>query len=136
MAFLLTLGGYTLLVGFICWLLPRLHPESFRAQRELYAKEHRSLGCRLTHMFGIPMIFLSLPFMAVGWIWAIAHLFVGIGLFVIGWALQLAGHSLFEGNKPVLASSSGRFFTLACALIFVVQEWKRLFTGRSLRDGA
>jgi uncharacterized membrane protein YGL010W len=34
---------------------------------------------------------------SVLWVWIIA-----VGLFVLGWALQIVGHQLFEGKRPTL----------------------------------
>lgn len=58
-----------------------------------YASEHTKLSTRLTHMVGIPMIVVSIPV-------AFVNPFVAAGLFAGGWALQFAGHFLFERNSP------------------------------------
>jgi len=75
-----------------------------------YAQGHRHPLNELTHLFGIPMIAVSLPllllspFMAGLWPFA-------LGLFVLGWALQFAGHAI-EGQPP-------EFF----------KDWRFLFVG-------
>jgi uncharacterized membrane protein YGL010W len=48
----------------------------------------------------IPLLFAANAIAAhvgVLWVWIIA-----IGLFVLGWALQIIGHQLFEGRRPTL----------------------------------
>lgn len=75
-----------------------------------YSQAHRNPVNRLTHMFGIPMIAVSLPLFAAAifvpalWPWA-------IGLFAVGWVLQFIGHA-FEGKPP-------EFF----------KDWRFLFVG-------
>lgn len=127
MLFALTLLGFLVLVAAICVIVPRVSPEAFEAQRDIYRESHQTLGCRITHMVGIPMIALSIPMLVVGWQWT-------LGLFVVGWILQFLGHFAFEGNKPVLASGGRSRFTIVYAVIFVVEEWRNFLTGRSLND--
>ena len=75
-----------------------------------YALSHQNPVNKLTHLFGIPMIAVSLPllvlspFVAGLWTWA-------IGLFVGGWLLQFIGHA-FEGKKPEF-----------------LKDWRFLFVG-------
>jgi uncharacterized membrane protein YGL010W len=75
-----------------------------------YARAHQHPMNRLTHLFGIPMIAVSLPLFLVAmfvptlWPWA-------IGLFTAGWVLQFIGHA-FEGKPP-------EFF----------KDWRFLFVG-------
>ena len=75
-----------------------------------YQESHRNPWNRLTHVFGIPMIVLSIALGLVSvvvaglWPWA-------LGLFVAGWALQFLGHA-FEGKPP-------EFF----------KDWRFLFVG-------
>lgn len=52
---------------------------------------------RLLHTFGIPAVVLSLPLAIWNWRW-------GLGLFVVGWILQFAGHA-FEGKPPAFFSN-------------------------------
>lgn len=125
MMFALTLIGFLVLVAAICFIVPRVSPAAFAEQRDIYQKNHQTLGCRITHMIGIPMIALSIPALAAGWQWTVA-------LFVAGWIFQLLGHFAFEGNKPVLTSSGRSRFTIVYAVIFVVEEWRNLLTGKPL----
>ena len=75
-----------------------------------YAQSHQHPLNRLFHSFGIPMIVLSLLlfvaaiFVHALWPWA-------LGLFVVGWIFQFAGHAL-EGKPP-------EFF----------RDWRFLFVG-------
>ncbi len=63
-----------------------------------YQKGHQNRWNRLTHVFGIPMILLSLPLALVSLLgaplWTPA-----LVLFIGGWALQFLGHAI-EGQKP------------------------------------
>jgi uncharacterized membrane protein YGL010W len=77
---------------------------------EQYERSHRHPFNRLCHTIGIPLIALSLPLF-------VAALFVPgfwlapIALFVVGWALQFAGHAA-ERKPP-------EFF----------HDWRFLFVG-------
>ena len=93
----------------------------FRAHMAHYRAEHRTAGCRITHMIGVPLIVASLP-MAV-WDWRVA-----LVMFAIGWTMQFAGHRYFEHNKPVLMADPKNPLTYVAALIFVAQEWLHLLT--------
>ncbi len=57
-----------------------------------YKSKHRRPLNRLSHSIGIPLIIVSLPLFFFSWQWA-------LGLFVVGWILQFAGHAI-EGNQP------------------------------------
>jgi uncharacterized membrane protein YGL010W len=57
-----------------------------------YKAKHQHPANRLLHNFGIPMIVMALPVLFFNWRW-------GLGLFVVGWIFQFAGH-LIEGNQP------------------------------------
>lgn len=48
------------------------------------------------------MIMVSLPVMLAGVIWH-GVFWVGLGLFLLGWALQFVGHA-FEGKPPEFLS--------------------------------
>jgi uncharacterized membrane protein YGL010W len=65
-------------------------------QFAFYLNEHQHPGNRLTHMFGIPLLVVTLVWAIVAMSWKI---FV-VGQ-VVGWALQLIGHRI-EGNRPAL----------------------------------
>jgi uncharacterized membrane protein YGL010W len=75
-----------------------------------YAMSHQHPVNQITHLFGIPMIAVSIPLILVSifvpnlWPWA-------IGLFILGWILQFVGHA-FEGKPP-------EFF----------KDWRFLFVG-------
>ncbi len=59
---------------------------------ENYKAKHKHPINRLLHNFGIPMIVIALPVVFFNWRW-------GLGLFVVGWIFQFAGH-IIEGNQP------------------------------------
>ncbi len=91
----------------------------------LYESEHQTAGCKLTHMFGVPMI-AAVPFVIVG------HPALGIVLLLLGCLLQYAGHRVFERNRPLLAKNPFDPLTYAAALVFVTQEWFGPLTGRGI----
>lgn len=99
----------------------------FEAHRRLYREQHSTVGCKVTHMFGVPTIVVSLIMLAFNWKLAIA-------LFVVGWALQFIGHFVFEKNKPVLFSDPKNPLTYFYAVVFVAEEWWKLITTGSLAD--
>ncbi len=89
-----------------------------------YSSQHRTLGCKVTHMFGVPMIAASvclLPF----------NRKISGQMLLYGWILQFIGHFVFEHNMPVVLEVHNPSMLLA-ALIFVGQEWKRFFCGEKL----
>jgi uncharacterized membrane protein YGL010W len=95
-------------------LLPQ---RSLREYLVQYHHEHTTLGNRLTHMVGIPMIVASIPTAAV-------NPPLAAGLFVGGWALQLIGHGVFEKNKPAFLSDP---YYLLVGPVWVAAEWLQLF---------
>lgn len=97
------------------------------AHRRHYRQNHRTIGCKLTHMFGVPLIVASLVTLFFAWKLA-------LGMFVFGWALQLAGHFLFEKNNPVLFANPGNPLTYFYAVIFVAEEWWQVITLRGLQE--
>ena len=99
----------------------------FSAHRRHYRANHRTLGCKVTHMFGVPLIVASLVTLFFAWKLALL-------MFGIGWALQFAGHYLFEGNKPVLFADPSNPLTYFYAVIFVAEEWWKLITFQGLSD--
>jgi uncharacterized membrane protein YGL010W len=100
---------------------------TLHAQIEFYRSQHRTKGCELCHLIGVPLIAASiftLPFNFRG----------GLKLFTLGWGLQFIGHFVFEKNKPVLFSEARDPLTVLAALIYVSDGWSRLLSGRSLVD--
>jgi uncharacterized membrane protein YGL010W len=93
--------------------LPR---QSLREYITQYQQGHTKLGTKLTHMVGIPMIVASFPA-------ALVSPPVAGGLFVGGWALQIAGHSLFEKNKPAFFADP---YYLLVGPVWVAVEWLEL----------
>ena len=68
--------------------------DSFEKHLQLYRQEHSALGCKLTHMFGIPIIVVSLPMVIFNWQ-------LGLAMFIMSWILQFVGHYVFQRNHPV-----------------------------------
>jgi uncharacterized membrane protein YGL010W len=102
-------------------------PTELEAQLEYYRSQHRTTGCKVTHLFGVPMIALAVPLLFVNFRRAVA-------LFVAGWILQIIGHFVFEKNKPVLFSEARNPLVPLAALIVVSQLWGRVLTGQSLEE--
>jgi len=100
---------------------------SFQTHMAHYRAEHRTLGCKITHMIGVPMITAAFPVLFFNWRWAVA-------LFVIGWVFQFAGHRFFEHNRPVLMADLSNPLTYFSALVFVAQEWAQVLRGRRLTE--
>lgn len=78
--------------------LPRIANIQDFWEREFayYLNEHRHPMNRLTHMFGVPIIVLTLIYGLATFSWAWL-----VGGQVVGWVIQVAGHRI-EGNKPAL----------------------------------
>ena len=89
---------------------------SLREYIAIYQREHTTLGNKLTHMVGIPMIVASIPTTLV-------NPLVGGGLFTTGWALQFIGHYVFEKNKPAFY---GDAYYLLVGPAWVAAEWLEL----------
>jgi uncharacterized membrane protein YGL010W len=83
------------------------------------------MGCKVTHLFGVPMIALSLVMLLFDRKKAVM-------LFSLGWLLQFLGHYLFEHNKPILLTRGRSPYTLLSALVFVGEEW--VDTVKSIRS--
>jgi len=92
-----------------------------------YQSQHRSVGCKVTHMIGIPIIALSVPMLFF-------RPKLSLQLHLIGWILQFIGHYVYEHNKPVLLETKDPLILLA-ALQFCRDEWTLALHGRSLAEG-
>lgn len=103
--------------------------DAFQSRMRLYRQHHQTLGCKITHMFGVPMIVSSLPTLFFYWPAA-------AGLFVIGWCLQFLGHYIFERNNPMFFSNPLDPYTYLSAIVFVTEEWAKLLTGKPLVETA
>jgi uncharacterized membrane protein YGL010W len=99
--------------------------DSFEKHLQLYRQEHSALGCNLTHMFGIPIIVVSLPMLICNWQ-------LGLAMFVMGWILQFVGHYFFQKNRPAFLQARGDPWIYAVGLVFVSEEWSKLLTGKRL----
>ncbi len=78
---------------------------------EAYEQGHRHPMNRLTHLFGIPMIALSILLIPVWFLAPPPWKHLPWVLFTVGWAFQFIGHA-FEGRPP-------EFF----------RDWRFLFVG-------
>jgi uncharacterized membrane protein YGL010W len=63
-----------------------------------YAESHQNRINRLCHTIGIPLIALSVPLFLVA-IFVKGFWPLPVGMFVVGWVFQFAGHAV-EGKPP------------------------------------
>ncbi len=99
--------------------------ESFSQHMRYYREQHSSLGCKITHMFGVPLIAVSLPMVFFDWR-------LSLCMFVFGWILQFIGHYFFQKNSPVFLEDPKNPLTYFSALVFVSEEWGKVLTGKPL----
>jgi uncharacterized membrane protein YGL010W len=99
--------------------------QTFQEHMQYYRAQHTTLGCKVTHMFGVPIIAASVPMLFLNWQAA-------AGMFAGGWALQFIGHYVFEKNNPVFLDDVKDPHTYAAALVFVSEEWAKVLTGKPL----
>ena len=100
---------------------PRTAP--FAAKMDYYRSQHTTKGVRATHIVGIPGVAFSIPVV-------FAKPRVGLPMFLASWALQVAGHTVFEKNSPAL--SKGFFTYQFCGLAFWCEEMVDLISGKGL----
>jgi|ERR1700733_7548343 uncharacterized membrane protein YGL010W len=98
--------------------------KSFDKRLAYYRSQHRTLGCKITHMVGVPLIALSFPVFLL-------NRRLAAQMQEVGWTLQFIGHFVFEHNKPVFLEAADPLTALA-ALVFVADEWHRALKGDSL----
>ncbi len=91
-------------------------------QLAAYRQQHRTVGCKICHLIGVPMIAASVPMLFFSPRRALK-------LFLGGCFFQVAGHLLFEHNRPLLTKDPTNPLTYTSALIFVAEEWTNLLTG-------
>lgn len=96
---------------------------SFAAKMDYYRSQHTTKGVRATHLIGIPGVAFAMPLIA-------ARPRVGVPMFLASWALQVAGHAVFEKNSPAL--SKGFFTYQFCGLAFWCEEMVDLISGKGL----
>jgi uncharacterized membrane protein YGL010W len=96
---------------------------SFADKMAYYRSQHTTTGVRATHLVGIPGVAFSMPLLAV-------KPRLGLPLFVGSWALQVAGHLVFEKNNPAL--SKGFFTYQFCGLAFWCEEMVDLIAGKGI----
>ena len=100
---------------------PRSAP--FSAKMDYYRSQHTTKGVRATHLVGIPGVAFAIPVVAT-------KPKVGVPMFLASWALQIAGHTIFEKNRPAL--SKGFFTYQFCGLAFWCEEMVDLISGKGL----
>ena len=83
-------------------------------------------------IIGLAIVVTSIPLLfaagaiaihvSILWVWVIA-----VGLFVLGWALQIVGHQLFEGKRPTMLDNPVQM------LISPMYIFAKLFVALGLR---
>jgi hypothetical protein len=96
---------------------------SYAEKMAYYRAQHTTTGVRATHLVGVPGAAISIPLL-------LAKPRVGLALFAASWALQVAGHLVFEKNRPALAK--GPLSYQLCGLAFWCEEVVDLVAGRGL----
>jgi hypothetical protein len=99
----------------------------FADKMTYYRDRHSSLGVRITHLLGTPVIATGIPLL-----WAKPR--VGVPMFVGGWLVQIAGHALFEHNLP--STHKGWITYQLTGLIHVCEQYGELLARRSQRKAA
>src|SRR5215831_2931449 len=93
----------------------------YRTYRNYYKEHHRTLGCKITHMIGVPLIVFSSIVVFFDWE-------VALTMFFAGWALQFAGHLIFEKNEPALFAQPKKPLSYYYAVVYVAEQWWKLLT--------
>jgi hypothetical protein len=96
---------------------------SFAEKMDYYRSQHTTRGVRATHLVGIPGVAFSLPITLV-------RPRLGVPVFLASWALEIAGHLLFEDNSPAL--TKGFLTYQLCGLAFWCEEMVDVLAGRGL----
>lgn len=100
-------------------------PEApFAEKLAFYRGQHTSTGVRVTHLIGTPIIAAGLPLV-------FAKPRVGAPMFIGGWALQIAGHRLFEKNLP--QTHKGWITYQLTGVIHVCEQYGEMLARRSQR---
>ena len=98
----------------------------FAEKLEYYRALHTSKGVRATHLVGIPTVAASIPLL-------LTRPKLGLKLFAGGWALQVAGHAIFEHNSP--AVRAGPVSYQLVGLAFWAEEATTLIALWNARQG-
>lgn len=93
----------------------------FKTSLAFYRTRHRTPGCKLTHMFGVPSIVLAVA--TLGLAKKVSAVF-----WLSGLALQYLGHAVFEKNEPTLVETHD-LTSIPAAVVFVAEEWLDVIKG-------
>ncbi len=105
-------------------MLPIKRTTAFSINYDFYSSHHRTVGCKVTHMIGVPMIISSALFIK-------KNPGLAVGLFGVGWILQFIGHYGYEHNEPVFLEMHSPL-TIGSSLLFVGRLWGKFLSGRPL----
>jgi uncharacterized membrane protein YGL010W len=93
----------------------------FRTSLAFYRTRHRTPGCRLTHMVGVPLLI-------VGFATLLLSRKVSIPCLIGGVFFQILGHKLFEKNEPTLIETRD-LMSIPASLMFVAELYRDVFEG-------
>lgn len=93
----------------------------FKTSLAFYRTRHRTPGCKLTHMFGVPMLALALATFGLSKKISAVCLLGGV-------ALQFLGHHVFEKNEPTLIETHD-LTSIPASIVFVACEWLDVING-------
>lgn len=91
-----------------------------------YRTRHRTPGCKITHMVGIPLL-VAAPF-----VFAIDKR-NGVLCGITGFLCQLFGHFFFEKNVPTIVETRDPMI-IPAAIVFTAQEWRDVIQGNWIAD--
>jgi len=100
--------------------------ERWKEAVAFYEATHRNPTNRALHMAGIPLIvggavgLLAWPRYSAPW-------WVSNGSFVLGWAMNLVGHAVFEKNRPAFADDPLSF---VAGPVWDLRQWSRVLVQR------
>ncbi|HEY9684196.1 MAG TPA: DUF962 domain-containing protein [Oculatellaceae cyanobacterium] len=100
--------------------------KEFEERRAYYRSQHRTVGCKVTHMIGIPLMVMSIPTL-------LFNRKMALQMQAGGLALQFIGHYVFEHNKPVLLETRDPLVLIA-ALQFCGEQWWLVLQGKGLEE--
>lgn len=100
--------------------------ERWREAVAFYEATHRHPTNRMLHMAGIPLI-LGGTVGLLAWPRYTAPWWVSNGAFVVGWAMNLVGHGVFEKNRPAFADDPLSFLA---GPVWDLRQWVGLLRNR------
>jgi len=93
-------------------------PDAKPSLTETYRQKHQHPLNQLTHMIGIPMLFVSVLYPLFAWfMWGRFEWQALLILGGLGWGLQFLGHAI-EGNRPAFMEDPRHFFVGPLVILY------------------